>query len=135
PGRAARRRGPARRPRSSTQPELRDQRPVALEVGALEVAQHAAALADEHQQAAARVVVLAVLFEVAGELVDPLGEQGDLDLGGAGVALAAAVLADQLALLFLGQAHVDLKKAAPFPGGGPLQASTGAGSASLRKKT
>ena len=46
------------RRRSSAQAELGDQGAVALEVVALEVAQHAAALADQHQQAAARVVVL-----------------------------------------------------------------------------
>src|SRR5690349_23603672 len=39
-----------------------------------------------HQQAPARVVVLRMRAEVLGELVDPLGEQGDLDLGRAGVA-------------------------------------------------
>ena len=85
--------------------EIGDQRAVALEVGALEVAEQAAAAADQHQQAAARVVVLAVLAQVLGELVDPLGEQRDLDLGRAGVGVGPAVLADQLLLLVLGQRH------------------------------
>ena len=48
---------------------------------------------------------LRVRAQVLGEFVDPLGEQRDLDLGGAGVAIGAAVLADQLALFLLGQAH------------------------------
>ena len=99
----------------ATQAEVGDERAVALEVGALEVAQQPAALADQHQQAAARVVVLALRAQVLGQLVDPLGEQRDLDLGRAGVGVGAAVLADQLGLLFLGQASS--KKAAPQSGG------------------
>jgi len=47
-----------------------------------------------------RVVVLDMTTEVLGELVDALGEQRDLDLGGAGVVGGAPVLADQLRLLF-----------------------------------
>src|SRR6478752_10500073 len=78
--------------------ELGDQGAVALEVGALEVTEQAAALADQHQQAAARVVVLAVLTQVLGELVDALGEQRDLDLGGSGVGAVAAELGDDLGL-------------------------------------
>src|SRR5206468_6389128 len=77
----------------------------AVDVGALEVAEQAPALADHHQQAAAGVVVLAVRPQVLGELVDPFREQGDLDLGRAGVAVGSAELADQLLLSFLGQSH------------------------------
>ena len=44
---------------SLAQAELFDQRAVALEVAALQVVQEAPAAADEHQQAAARVVVFA----------------------------------------------------------------------------
>ena len=40
---------------------------VAVEVRALEVAQEAPALADQHEEAAARVVVLRVLAQVLGE--------------------------------------------------------------------
>src|SRR5918994_2411746 len=65
----------------ATQAELADQGPVALDVVALEVTEQAAALADEHQEPAARVVVLAMLAEMLRELVDPLGEQRDLNGG------------------------------------------------------
>src|SRR3954452_14595416 len=87
------------------QAEFRDQRPVALQVVALEVAKDAAALADHLEQAAAGVMVLAVGAQVLGELVDALGEQRDLDLGGAGVLARPAVLADQLLLSVLRQRH------------------------------
>ena len=63
---------PPERRRSPAQAELADERAVALEVAALHVVQQPAALADEHEQPAARVVVLAVLAQVRGEVVDPL---------------------------------------------------------------
>src|SRR5262245_23865176 len=70
-------------------------------------------------------MVLGVRAQVLGELVDPLGEQRNLDLGGAGVAIGATVPADQLAFLFLGQAHL---KKTPRSGrrSRPLEASTDA---------
>src|SRR5438128_8126305 len=93
------------RPDSATQAELGDEGAVAVDVGALEVAEQAPALADHHQQPAARVVVLAVRAQVLGQVVDALGEQRNLDLGGAGIAILATELADQLLLLLLGQRH------------------------------
>jgi hypothetical protein len=85
--------------------ELGDERAVALDVGALEIAQQTPALADEHEQPAAGVMVLLVRTQVLGELVDPAREQRDLHLGRPGVALGTAVLADQLLLLFRRQTH------------------------------
>jgi hypothetical protein len=49
------------------------------------------------------VVVLGVPAKVLGELVDPLGCQRDLDLGRAGVVLAAPELLGELCLLVLGE--------------------------------
>ena len=46
-------------------------------------------------------MVFAVLAQVTGEFVDALGDQGDLDLGGTGVAIGSAVFADQLEFFFL----------------------------------
>src|SRR4029077_872726 len=83
----------------------RDQGAVTLQVVSLQVAKDAAALAHHLQQAAARVMVLAVGAQVLGELVDALGEQRDLDLGRSGVLARTAVLADQLLLLVLRQRH------------------------------
>ena len=68
------------------QAELLDQRAVALEVRALHVVQKAAAATTSIKQATAGVVVLALLAQVLGQVVDALGEQRDLDLGAAGVA-------------------------------------------------
>src|SRR3954462_13912514 len=85
--------------------EFLDEGAVALEVLLLQVAEQAAALADEHEQAAARVVVLLVRPQVLGQLVDPLGEQGDLDPGVPGVLGIGAELLGELGLALLRQRH------------------------------
>src|SRR5262249_23722782 len=70
-----------------------DELPVPIEVAALQVVEQPTALPDELQQTATRVVVLHVGLEVLGEVVDPLGEEGDLHLRRAGVALVEGKLA------------------------------------------
>ena len=86
-------------------PERLQELAVALEVGALKVVEEAAAAADEHQEAAPGVVVAAVLAQVLGEAVDPLGQLGDLDLDVPGVVLVRAVLRGELALSFTCEGH------------------------------
>jgi len=49
------------------------------------------------------VVVVLVLAQVLGQVVDPPREQGDLHLGGAGVGFRLAELLDDLLLVFSGQ--------------------------------
>ena len=93
--------------KSTAQAEALDQRPVALDVDALEVTEQAATLADQEQQAPAAVVVVLVGAGVLGEILDPLGEQRDLHLRGAGVALGRAVFGHDLLLASIGQLHLD----------------------------
>ena len=54
----------------------------------------AAALADHLEQATAGMVVVLVFLEVLVQVVDALGQQSDLHLGGTGVALVNRVLGD-----------------------------------------
>src|SRR5581483_12436441 len=89
----------------SPQAELLDQGAIALQIRPLQVVEQPAAAADELEQPAPRIVVLRVRAQVLRELVDPGREEGDLHLRGAGVAPVPAVLADDLLLRFLGQAH------------------------------
>src|SRR5213592_1919265 len=91
--------------RLPAQAELANQRAVALEVLLLQVVEQAPALADQHEQAAARMVVLLVVAQVLREVVDALGEQRDLDPGVARVLRGGAELRDELGLALLGQRH------------------------------
>ena len=83
----------------SAQAEVRDELAVTLEVARLVVVEQTTTLTDQLQQTATRVVVLLVLAQVLGEVVDALGEQRDLDLGGSGVSGALAELADDFGCL------------------------------------
>ena len=81
--------------------ELGDNGAVALDVLGHQIVQHLAALTDHLQQAAAAVVVVDVDLQVLGELLNPGGEDGDLDLGGAGVRGMGAVGLDDGRLFVL----------------------------------
>jgi hypothetical protein len=83
---------------SPPEPELGDDSPVALDVGALQVVQQPATLADQLEQPAPRVVVVGVRLEVVGEVIDPFAEDGDLDFGRSGVLLIEAVRLDDARL-------------------------------------
>lgn len=66
-----------------TDAQLGDDGTIPLDVLLGQVVQHLAALTDHLQQASAAVVVVDVDLQVLGELLNPGGEDGDLDLGGA----------------------------------------------------
>src|SRR5688500_9821051 len=75
--------------------ELVDDLPVAVDVGPLQVLEKAASLADHLEQATPAVMVLGMLSEVIGQIVDPLGQHGNLDACGTGVALMSTELLDR----------------------------------------
>src|SRR5262245_43834400 len=75
-------------------PEAIDELPVPVGVVTLQVVEQSAALADHLEQAAPAVVVLQVGLEMPRELVDPVGEQRHLHVGGAGVGVVGAVVAN-----------------------------------------
>src|SRR3546814_21010588 len=84
---------------------LRDQVQIALTIGGPEIVQQRATLVDEHQQAAARMVVLRVGLEMLGEVADALGEDRHRHLGRTGVALGAAMFLDERVLALLRDRH------------------------------
>ena len=88
-----------------TKSELLDNRSVAVDVYLLEIAEKAASLTDHLQQTSAAVVVFFVLLQMLGERVDPCGEDRDLYLGGACVALVDRVLLNNALLFFFGHCH------------------------------
>ena len=65
---------------------LRDRR-IAFHIRVMKIIQQAAALADHHQKAAARAVVLFVALQVFSQVIDTLREQSDLHVSGTGVLL------------------------------------------------
>jgi hypothetical protein len=77
------------------EPKLVDELAIGLEVRPLQVVEVTAALADHLEETAATVVVLGVLTEVIGEIIDPFRQYSDLDLGGAGVGGVLAILVDR----------------------------------------
>ena len=85
--------------------ELVDDGAVALDVDLLEISEQVAAMTDHFEQTSAAVVVLFVRLQVLGERVDPRGQERDLHLGGAGVALVGRVLCDDRLFFFLCECH------------------------------
>src|SRR5579872_904674 len=85
--------------------QLRDHGPVTLRIVRLQVIEQAAALADQHEQTAARGMILHVGLEVLGQIADTLAEDRDLHLGAAGVGVMGAIAGDNFGFFF-GCQHV-----------------------------
>jgi hypothetical protein len=84
----------------STQSQLVDQGLVATLIVASKVVEQAPSLAHEHEQPAARVMVLYMDLQMFGELGDALAEERDLHFARPGVAGLALVLAYDLVPAF-----------------------------------
>src|SRR6266404_5867848 len=87
------------------QTQTLDQRGVALGVPGFQVVEQTAALADHLQEAAPRMVILRVAFEMLGEVDDPLGQDGDLNFRRSGVALDLGVRLYDLGFTLGGNRH------------------------------
>src|SRR5262245_109167 len=86
----------ARRSRSlSAQAELFDQRLVAAFVLALEIIKEAAALRDKCQKATTGMIVLLVVLEMLGQVLDAFGKNGNLDFRGSGISFGGCKFAHQ----------------------------------------
>lgn len=83
-------------PPSAAEAQLLDDFGVFLKAMTLEVIQEFTAAAGHLNETAAGVEVLPVGAEVLGEVGDACGEQRDLDLGGAGVAVVSFIRLDNL---------------------------------------
>jgi hypothetical protein len=76
------------------QAKIGDDLPIAVDVSALQVVQETAALADHLEETTAPMMILGMLPEVIGQIVDPFREHADLNLGRAGVGGMLAVFFD-----------------------------------------
>src|SRR6202162_3353142 len=82
--------------------ELPNDRLIALGIVSLEVVEQATPLADQHEQAAARAVVLLVRFEVVCQLANAFTDDGDLNLGTPRVSRVRLILVNDRFLLLSG---------------------------------
>src|SRR5258708_1157596 len=82
--------------------EFADDGFVTLGIVSLEVVEQATPLADQHEQAAARAVVLLVRFEVIRQLANAFTDDGDLNLGTPRVSRVRLILVNDRFLLLSG---------------------------------
>jgi hypothetical protein len=82
--------------------ELPNDRLIALGIVSLEVVEQATPLADQHEQAAARAVVLLVRLEVVRQLANAFTDDGDLNLGTPRVSRVRLILVNYGFLLLSG---------------------------------
>src|SRR5262249_48027633 len=78
--------------------QLRDNGPVALDIDVVEVGELSSPCSNHLQEPSARVVVLAVSAQVAGQVVNALGKECNLNLGRAGVGFTALVFGNDFCL-------------------------------------
>ena len=90
------------------QAEPTDQRAIAFAILALQVIEQLAALIDHGQQAAARVVILDVFFEVTSKVIDTCSQQSYLNFGRPGVTCSALKIGHDLRSLRNIDRHVKL---------------------------
>jgi hypothetical protein len=91
------------------EPESSDDDSIARAVLLHQVGEKATTLADELEEAAARMIVLGKALEMPGQLLDPLRQERDLDLRGPGVTFFGGIPGDDLLLLFPRQRHSFLR--------------------------
>src|SRR5436853_5584824 len=85
---------------SPSQTESPDDFLVALRASAVQIGEQPSALSDHAEQPAATCVVVAGGAQMFGEVLDPLGQERDLDLRRAGVLVVTAVRRDHLILVW-----------------------------------
>src|SRR5688572_501555 len=97
-----------------SQPKLFDDLVVFVDVAPLEIIEQLPPSRDHLEQPATRVVVLLVDLEMFGQLVDPLGEQGDLDARRTGIRIVGLVIANYFFFYFFYCCHKNrLKTVSP----------------------
>jgi len=91
---------PLTRAVSPSQTELPDDFLVSLRAPAVQVGEQPSALSDHAEQPAAAGVVVAGGAQVFGEVLDPLGQERDLDLRRTGVLVVTAVRRNHLCFVW-----------------------------------
>lgn len=71
----------------------------------LEVIEQFPACRNHVQEAAARVTIFVVVFEVAGKGIDSMGKNSNLDFGATGVSFGTSIFFDELFFVFRRYRH------------------------------
>src|SRR5690349_15008756 len=87
-----------------------DQRLITPLIDLLQIVEKTTALADHLEEAAARMVVLLVGFEVIGERIDALGEDRNLDFGRTRVNGLGGIFFDERGFALLSHGHSVISK-------------------------
>src|SRR6188768_1141461 len=95
--------------RLAAESESSDDDAVARAVLLHQVGEKAAALADELEEAATRMIVLGEALEMPGQLLDPLRQERDLDFRRSGVTFLGGKPGDDLLLIFPRERHTFLR--------------------------
>ena len=82
----------------SAQAESSDEPTIPIVAGAAKVGEMSPSSSDQLEESAPSRVVVLVLAKMQDQLVDPPGEHGDLDIGGAGIGGVKMMLLDNFAL-------------------------------------
>jgi hypothetical protein len=89
--------------RLSTQSKLGDDGSVTLDVVLLDVVEHATPATDHGQQTTAAVIVLLVRLQVAREVVDALGKDGNLHFRGTRIGCVKLVRGNRCLFIWQGE--------------------------------
>ena len=101
-----------------TKAELLDKSSVAFDVDLLKVLQKISSVTDHLQKTSSGMVVMGMLFQVTVQVVDPLGEDRDLDFRRTGVAFMSGKLFDDFLFFLLCHLFHLISIFADFPGNG-----------------
>lgn len=88
-----------------TNAEFCDNVTVSHDVAFLNISQKVSSVTDHFEQAASRMMILLVNFQMLGELVDPVSQNSDLNLRRTCVAFVSRILLNDLILLFFCHFH------------------------------
>jgi len=82
------------------QAQLGDEASIPIRILTTQIVEKPSTPTDHQEQTATTVMIMPVVTEMPRQMVDPLGEEGHLYLGRAGVALMSAVLGNNLGSCF-----------------------------------
>lgn len=85
-----------------TKSELLDESRVTIGIGIAEVIEEAVTLANKNEEGASCARILRIALEVERQILDALGQEGDLDFSRAGVLFVLSEILDDRGGLFLG---------------------------------